>query len=119
MRPSGPGTTIGSKAPVSSPGSVMRSHDTPPSRLMKAALVRVARLCAEALGKLHPPVWVTAIRKSGLSGLAAIHGSLNPPGATRRLGPTMTSGVWAVRWPVGGVVVASAAISAARTGRVP
>ena len=53
---------------------------------MKAALVRVARPCAEAVGKLHPPVWVTAIRKSGLSGLAAIHGSLNPPGATPEVG---------------------------------
>ena len=67
---------MGSKAPDSVPGRTMGSHETPPSRVRKAALVRAARDAEAAPGKLHPPVWVTAIRKSGLSGLAAIQGSL-------------------------------------------
>ena len=89
--PSGPGTTMGSKDPVSSPGRVIGSHVTPPSRLRKAALRRSDRPVVDGVRKVCPPDWVTAIRKSGLSGLAAIQGSLNSPGPTRRLGPTATA----------------------------
>ena len=108
---------MGSKAPGSSPGSATDSHDTPPSRLRKAALLRVDRVSATVgSGKLWPPVWVTAIRKSGFSGLAAIQGSLNWPGPTRRFGPTTTSGVWAAsgaasgaaRWTAAGINPAAA-----------